>query len=210
MMEHTSPPVRLTRQTLLKLFKRLGAKKAAINNPQEWATAAVRILKEKLADHLVDGIRYEKLGDEYQMQQILDEKTIELFSKYIVPADGDKAVYDLIPCDSEVEKKFVEDLEARADVRLYLKLPYWFTVPTPVGDYRPDWAVVMDGPEAEGKPVLYLVSETKDPPHLDKLRPDERRKVLCGAAHFGSKQLKRTGVLEGVDYKVVASCSELP
>ena len=212
LMEHTSPPVRVTRRTLLELFRRLGTKKAATDNPQEWATAAVRILKEKLADFLVEGIEYEKLGQEYRMQQILDEKTVELFSKYVIAADPqtDKAVYDMIPCDSEVEKKFVEDLEARTDVRLYLKLPYWFTVPTPVGDYRPDWAVVMDGPESQGKPILYLVSETKSSPRKDDLRPDEWRKIQCGAAHFGSKQLKKKGALNGVDYRVVTSASELP
>jgi type III restriction enzyme len=210
LMEHTTPPVRVTRRTLLELFRRLGVKKAALDNPHEWATTAVRILKEKLADHLVDGIQYEKLAEGYEMQQILDEKTIELFSKYIVPADKDKAVYDLIPCDSEVERKFVEDMEARDDVRLYLKLSYWFTVPTPVGEYRPDWAIVMDGPESEGKPILYLVSETKSSIRKDDLRPDEWRKIQCGAAHFGSRQLKKKGVLEGIDYKVVASASELP
>jgi type III restriction enzyme len=85
-------------------------------------------------------------------------------------------------------------------VRLYLKMPYWFTVPTPVGDYRPDWAVVMDGPESEGKPVLYLVSETKGSARKDGLRPDEWRKIQCGAAHFGSKQFKRTGVSTSLTY----------
>ncbi len=210
LMEHTTPPVRLTRRTLLELFRRLEVKKAAVDNPHEWATTAVRILKEKLADHLVDGIQYEKLGDEYLMQQILDEETAELFSRYIVPAKEDKALYDLIPCDSEIEEKFVQDMEARTDVRLYLKLPYWFAVPTPVGDYRPDWAVVMDGPEAGGKPVLYLVAETKGSVRKDDLRPDEWRKIQCGAAHFGSKQMKKKGELDGVDYKVVASASDLP
>lgn len=105
-------------------------------------------------------------------------------------------------------------IEAVADLfdgqtRVYLKLPYWFTVPTPVGEYRPDWAIVMDGPRADGKPMLYLVAETKDPPDPEKLRPDERRKVLCGAAHFGSKQFGKEGALDGVDYKVVACASKL-
>jgi type III restriction enzyme len=210
LMEHTSPPMRVTRRTLLELFRRLGVKKTALDNPHEWATTAVRVLKEKLADHLVNGIQYEKIAEGYEMQQILDEDAVELFSKYIMETGDAKSVYDLIPCDSEVESKFVEDLEARKDVRLYLKLPYWFTVPTPVGEYRPDWAVVMDGPESEGKPVLYLVSETKSSPRKDGLRPNEWRKIQCGAAHFGSRQMQKKGALDGVDYKVVASASELP
>jgi hypothetical protein len=79
-----------------------------------------------------------------------------------------------------VERKFVQDLEARRDVKFYLKLPYWFNVPTPVGDYRPDWAIVMDGPETDGKPVLYLVmrhrvlSSTPRPLHLPTPFPRRR------------------------------------
>lgn len=229
LLEHTSPPVRVTRATLLELFRRVQNKHAAVNNPHGWATLAVRLLKEKLADHLVGGIEYTRVCDTsgaetlpeeakwYRMSQILDDEQIELFAKHIVPADQskDKTVYDLIPCGSEVEKKFVRDLEARTDVRLYVKLPYWFSVPTPVGDYNPDWAIVMDGPPEDGKPVLYLVSQTKSAPdgqgvRLDQLRPQQRRKILCGAAHFGSKQLSKAGALEGVEYKVLADVNELP
>ena len=100
-------------------------------------------------------------------------------------------------------------MDARADVRLFVKLPSWFTVPTPVGLYEPDWAVVMDGPEEDGKPVLYFVSETKSSLEEKDLRPNERRKFLCGAAHFGSKQFKKAGALEGVDFKVITKASEL-
>jgi len=183
-----------------------------MNNPHEWASVAVRILKEKLADHLVNGIQYEKLNEWYELTQILDDDEVELFSKYIAEPneDRDKSIYDFIPCDSEIEEQFVKDLESREDVKLYLKLPYWFTVPTPVGDYRPDWAIVMDGPAQEGKPVLYLVSETKGSTRKDDLRPDEWRKIKCGAAHFGSKYFRTKGALEGVDFKLVTKASELP
>ena len=144
------------------------------------------------------------------MNQILDEKEIELFSKYIEKTKDRSALYDVIPCDSEVEQKFVQDLEAREDVKLYLKLPSWFVVPTPIGDYNPDWAVVMDGATADRKPLLYLVAETKGSKSLDDLRPDERRKIQCGAAHFGSSQFKAEGALDGVDYRMVTSAEELP
>lgn len=221
LLEHTSPPVRLTRRTLLELYRRIEEKKPALDNPHEWAATATRILKEKLADHLVNGIEYIRVSDIpggeslpaeekwYEMRQVLGEEEVELFSKHIVSTGDGKSVYDLVPCDSEVERKFVEDLEARDDVRLYLKLPYWFNVPTPVGEYRPDWAIVMEGPEKDGRPVLYLVSETKGSPKKDELRPNEWRRIQCGAAHFGSKQFKKKGALEGVDYKVVVDASDL-
>lgn len=195
---------------------------AALDNPHEWATTAVRILKERLADHLVKGIEYVRVADApggdglpaeerwYEMQRVLDEAEVELFSKYIVSTGDGRSVYDLVPCDSEIERKFVQDLEARTDVELYLKLPYWFTVPTPVGEYRADWAIVMAGPEDIGKPVLYLVSETKSSLKKDDLRPNEWRRIQCGAAHFGSRQFNRRGALEGVDYCVVKEAAELP
>lgn len=72
-------------------------------------------------------------------------------------------------------------LGRRDDVRLYVKLPAWFTMPTPIGEYNPDWNIVMDDPEGEGKLALYLVRETKPTSHLAELRPDERQKLRCGA-----------------------------
>jgi type III restriction enzyme len=209
LMEHTTPPVRLTRRTLLEVFKRIRNRKAAIANPHEFATVAVSILKEKMADHLIEGIQYEKINEWYEMRQILSEEAIELFNKHVVKDTQEKSIYDLIPCDSDVERRFVEDLEGREDIKLYLKLPQWFLIPTPVGDYRPDWAIVLEGAEKQGKPALYFVTETKGSLREDDLRPDERRKILCGAAHFGSKQKNRKGALEGVDYKVVTKAGEL-
>ncbi len=234
LLEHTSPPVRLTRKTLLEVFRRAQNKQAALDNPHEWATTAVRILKERLADHLVNGIEYRRVSDcpgseklpaeakWYEMQQILDEEAMELFSKYVVPDNGEpleRSLYDAVPCDSETERQFVKDLEARDDVRVYVKLPYWFHIETPVGDYRPDWAIVMDGPEKDGKPVLYFVSETKGGKRFNEtgsladlkneIRPDEWRRIRCGAAHFGSRQLKKPGALVGVDFRVVPDASKL-
>ena len=212
LLENTSPPVRLTRRTLLEVFRRARNKRAALDNPHAWAGLAARTLKDKLMDQLVEGIRYEKLNEWYEMQQILDDEVVEVFSRYVAKPDvhEDKTVYDLIPCDSDVEKKFVKDLEARRDVKLYVKLPRWFTVPTPVGDYNPDWAIVMHGEDGDGKPLLYLVTETKGENWRRELRPNELRKIKCGAAHFGSKESGIEGALDGVDYKVVSDASELP
>ena len=208
LLEHTSPPVRLTRRTLLELLRRVQNQQAAVENPHEFATVAVAILKEKLADLLVRGIRYEKINQWYEMSQILDEDEVELFSKHT--QSSQKAPYDLIPCDSKVEAEFVKELEGRNDVKLYVKLPAWFTVPTPIGDYNPDWAVVIE--DENSKDTLYMVAETKSTTNLGDLRPDERRKIYCGAAHFGSKQpeIVRDGPLEDIEYKVVTSADELP
>jgi type III restriction enzyme len=108
--------------------------------------------------------------------------------------------------ESEIEKAFVEGLERREDVKLYVKLPGWFTVPTPVGEYNPDWAIVLEPRDEFGKPtneeLLYLVRETKDTRNRDELRPDEKRKIMCGERHFKDAL--------GVDYSVVTNAKELP
>ena len=117
-----------------------------------------------------------------------------------------RALYDHVVWESETERRFVEELERQDFVRMFVKLPDWFTVRTPVGDYNPDWAIVMedrdDHVDSDGRPLLYLVRETKSTTLLDKLRPDERRKIICGQHQFN-------GTL-GVDYRVGASATDLP
>lgn len=201
LMEYTTPPVKLTRRTLFELFKGYENKNAALDNPHEFAATAVRIIKEKLTDHMVSGIKYEKINEWYEMTQLVTE--IEGWMDHLIPADH--SVYDHVLWESEVEKQFVEDLENRGDVKLYIKLPDWFTVPTPVGEYNPDWAIVLDKRNKEGEKTLedlvYMVRETKAENWRTDARPNERRKIKCGKRHFKDTL--------GVDYEVVTKASEL-
>ena len=205
LMENTTPPMRLSRKTLLEIFRRSKTRDAALDNPHEFATVAVGIVKAKLADQLVDGIKYEKT-DEWYDQTLFKEEIENVWRDYLVPSEeiggvGGTHLYGSVLFDSEVEKTFAQDLEKRADVKLYIKLPSWFTVTTPIGEYNPDWAIVMEDPEG-GADRLYLVRETKDTLKPDNLRPDERRKILCGRSHF-------RGAL-GVNYRLVTDASQLP
>ncbi len=201
MLENTTPPIRLTRKTLLEIFMHTRKQQAARDNPPEFAAVAVRIIKEKLTDQLIDGIQYEKIDECYEMCQL--EASIESWEEYLIPTQ--RSVYDHVIFDADNERKFVEGLEKRDDVKLYLKLPAFFTVPTPIGEYNPDWAIVVEPRDVHGEPtgeqMLYLVRETKGTTNLDDLRPDEKRKVLCGEQHFKNAL--------GVDYKVVTSAEEL-
>ena len=208
LMENTSPPVRLSRRTLVEIFRRASNRAAALDNPHEFATVAVGIVKNKLADQLVEGIRYEKLDEWYEMT--LFDTEIETWADYIVPSTerngtGGTHIYDGVPFDSEtIEKPFIEALERRKDVKLYIKLPSWFTVPTPIGAYNPDWAIVMENP-GDCDSLLYLVRETKGTLDLDALRPDEKRKILCGRRHF-----RDTLELGHPGYRVVTDARQLP
>jgi type III restriction enzyme len=115
---------------------------------------------------------------------------------------AEKKSYDGVPFTSEtVEKPFIEALEKMKTVKLYIKLPNWFTVATPIGDYNPDWAIVMEDPVG-GADLLYHVRETKGSLDPNEIRPDEKRKIACGRRHFADAL--------GVNYQVVTNASQLP
>ena len=201
MLENTTPPMRLTRKTLLDIFMRTTKQQEARDNPHEFASVAVRIIKEKLTDQLVKGIKYQKIDECYEMCQL--EANIESWEEHLIRAD--RSVYDHVIFDSGIERQFVEDLEKHPEVKLYLKLPAFFTVPTPIGTYNPDWAVVVEPHDAHGarteEPKLYLIRETKGTTNLDDLRPHEKRKVLCAKKHFIDAL--------GVDYDIVKRADEI-
>jgi len=116
----------------------------------------------------------------------------------------DNSIYDHIVVQSETEKRFVEKLKKRKDVHLFVKLPAWFKVATPVGQYNPDWGLVMEQVDAFGDsgPLLYLVRETKSTTVAGELRGTENQKNHCGERHF-------VGALD-VDYRVITSADDLP
>jgi type III restriction enzyme len=200
LLERTTPPARITRSTLLEIFKQSSPKiqQAALKNPFEFASVASRIIKNKLADQLVEGIQYEKINKYYEMTQFVD---IPGWEDNLIPSPH--SIYDHVIYDSDVEKEFVEGLESREDVKLYVKLPSWFKVPTPIGEYNPDWAIVLEKKDEddEVEDILYLVRETKDTRNLDDLRPDEKRKIISGKKHFKDAL--------GVDYDVIVTANQL-
>ena len=95
--------------------------------------------------------------------------------------DTKRSVYEHVVYDSEPERNFADDLEKNEVIKVYAKLPGWFTVPTPLGSYNPDWAVLV---EQDGAERLYFVVETKSGLFADDLRNKERAKIECGKAHF--------------------------
>ncbi len=203
LLQMTTPPVRITRQTLFRIIEDTNNQQAALDNPEAFAIEVASIIRDYLSDQLVNGIEYEKLGTAWEMHRL--DVPFEAYEEYLVPST--RSPYESVEWDSNVERDFVNDLERMDQVKMYIKLPDWFTVDTPVGRYNPDWAIVWENMDEHGqptgKPMLYLVRETKGTTDLTKLpHADERRKVICGARHF-------QGAL-GIDYKVVTSARELP
>ena len=145
---------------------------------------------------VVDGIKYEQIKGQYYEMRLFEEKEIEEYMArlYKVQSTDNRTPYDYIAFDSEVERKIAKKLDSNERVKFFCKLPRWFIVPTPLGDYNPDWAVVMENDER-----LYLVRETKSTHDRDRRRDIENRKVDCGQAYFNAL---------GVNFKVATNTQE--
>jgi type III restriction enzyme len=114
---------------------------------------------------------------------------------YLTALQVKKSIYEYVVYDSEVEREFAKRLDDREDIKLFVKLPGWFKVDTPVGQYNPDWAIVKHDSQ-----TLYLVKETKSTKDFLKLRTTEADKVRCGQRHFATL---------GVPFAVVVNAEEV-
>lgn len=171
----------LTRRTLVKILTECERLDDFKRNPQQFIEQAAEIINRCKRMALVDGIRYQRLGDDAVWAQELFET--EELTGYLTNMlrDTKRSIYEHVVYDSATERDFADALEKDDDVVLYAKLPGWFKVPTPLGSYNPDWAVLVN---KDGTKRLYFVVETKSSLFTDDLRNKESAKIECGKAHF--------------------------
>lgn len=186
----------LTRATLVRVLAESGRLADLLTNPQRFLDAIAEALRGTMRRLLVDGIKYERLpkglpGSEWEMLLFRNEELVS----YLSSLEVKKSIYEFVEYDSAIEREFARRLDEREDIKLFVKLPRWFEVDTPIGKYNPDWAVVKE----DGK-SLYLVRETKGTTDILKLRTDEADKVRCGEKHFEALN---------VDFKVVTNANEV-
>jgi len=185
----------LTRSTILKILIESDRLDDVIINPQLFLDNAVLEIKEVLNDLMVEGIKYEKIGNvEYEMR-LFEDYEIHVNELTFVISKKEKTIYrNMVPLDSGVEYQFAKDCETREDIDFYFKLPYWFKIKTPIGNYNPDWALIK-----KNEKTVYFVAETKA--ENQELKTSEKRKIKCGRAHFDE--------FEGVEYRQIAKVSDL-
>jgi len=180
MLAYLQNETELTRSTLVRILKESGRLGEFFNNPQRFMDAVAAILKHELHRLLVDGIKYERIdgvGSESEWEMLLFKN--EEIINYLTALQVNKSVYEYVIYESEVEREFAMRLDEREDIKLFVKLPGWFEIDTPLGKYNPDWAILKDDGQA-----LYLVRETKGTRDFLKLRTSEAEKVRCGQKHF--------------------------
>ncbi|AZM82482.1 restriction endonuclease subunit R [Pseudomonas aeruginosa] len=171
----------LTRRTIVSILTGSGRLHDFKRNPQQFIELTAETINRCKRLALVDGIKYQKLGDQHVYAQELFEK--EELTGYLknMLQDTRKSIYEHVVYDSTTERDFADGLEKNEAIKLYAKLPGWFKVPTPLGTYNPDWAVLV---EEDGTQRLYFVVETKSSLFTDDLRDKESAKIECGKAHF--------------------------
>jgi len=170
----------LTRRTLHRVLTGSGRLDDFKRNPQAFIELAGEAINRCKRLAIVDGIKYQRLGDEYYYaQELFEQEELTGYLKNML--DVTKSVYEQVVYESDTERHFADQLEKNDAIKVYAKLPGWFKVPTPLGAYNPDWAVLV---EKDGAERLYLVVETKSGLFTDDLRGKEGAKIECGKAHF--------------------------
>lgn len=184
----------LTRKTIIDIL--MGSERVGefLTNPNDYIKMVTGCIESELAHTLIEGIQYEPIGGSiYELRELqadgLEEKDRFIDQLYKV-THKEKTDFDYVVFDSAVEKQFAQYLDGREDIKLFMKLPDKFRIPTPVGDYNPDWAIIkVEG----GVEHLYLVRETKSSQDPSKRRPSENAKITAAMKHFEAI---------GVDYAV--------
>ncbi|MCK4622974.1 MAG: DEAD/DEAH box helicase family protein [Desulfuromonadales bacterium] len=183
----------LTRITLAEILIQSGRLAEVQINPQQFLDQALSAIELELHELMISDIKYERISDQQYEMMLFEEQEISGYLTNMIEVDN--SVYDAVLCDSDIERQFAEAMNSRQDIKLFVKLPAWFKIETPVGSYNPDWAIVKEEDEK-----VYLVRETKGTKDQLELRSAEWAKIRCGRAHF--KEL-------GVDFSHVTHAAEV-
>lgn len=171
----------LTRSTIIKILLESERLNDVLKNPQLFLDMTVKQIKDVLNELMVEGIKYEKIGEtQYYSMELFAEKELDGYKDYLYKVKNeDKTLYNYIPFDSEVEKKFAEQCETNERVEFYIKLPNWFVINTPIGTYNPDWALIFKNDKK-----IYFIAETKYSLDPKQRYSHENYKIKCGKKHF--------------------------
>jgi len=195
-----SEGARLTRKTVVDILSRI--EKPIFDqfktNPEDFISKAVRMIQEQKATVIIERLSYNSISETHDIDIFTNGQSKQDFSKAGDPLKHH--IYDYVITDSKIERAFVEELDTSAEVVVYAKLPSGFSIPTPVGNYNPDWAISFK--EGAVKHV-YFVAETKGSMSSMELREIEKTKIECARKFFDEINPER------VKYDVVDSYGKL-
>lgn len=183
-IERISKETGLTRKTVLDILEKIENFYLVFDNTEEFVRSVSLVISNTISDLLVnESIKYLPKQESWEISLFKE------FDSYISRlVKSEKSPFSHIEFDGKGERKFAESLEGSSQVKVYTKLPRGFCIDTPLGTYNPDWAIVW---HEDGNDKLFLVRETKFGAEgltkkeiFEKLRDDEKKKILCGEKHF--------------------------
>ena len=165
---------RLTRRTVVRILQGMNPNKIVLfkNNPEDFIRNVIRIVKEQKATMIVDHIHYQQTEGKYESDIFTASSRADFSKAY----EAKKHVTDYVVSDSKGERDFAHDLDEASEVVVYAKLPRSFKIPTPVGEYAPDWAIAM---ERGGVKHIFFIAETKGSLLSMDITPIEKAKIDC-------------------------------
>ena len=181
----------LTRRTVVAVLKGISQAKLYMfrNNPEEFIRKTIRIIKEQKATMVVEHISYNKIAEHISYNKIAEayDSTIFTQEKHTQPIEkayaAKKHVMDYVFPDSKGETEFAENLDGATEVCVYAKLPRAFQIPTPVGNYAPDWAIAFNQGTVKH---IFFIAESKGSMGTMELRGVEKAKIECGEKLFNN------------------------
>lgn len=199
-----SENVELTRKTVGQVLSQIQPSvfEEFQKNPEQFIAEVSRLIKEEKATAIIEKLTYDAVAERYESEIFTAAETGNDFKKATEKLSNH--VFDYAIVDSKVEREFVRDLDKSADVVVYSKLPRGFLIPTPVGDYNPDWAIAF---KEGGVKHLYFVAETKGDQPSMKMRELETTKIKCARKFFD--EIGRQINEDKVKYDVVTDYASL-
>ena len=192
----------LTRATIAKILSNIEVPVFSQfkDNPEDFITQATKLINEQKARVIINQVTYDPINDHYETDLFTDAQVRIHHDSAIGPLE--KHVLEYAVTDSKVERAFLTELENNDEVVVYAKLPNGFKIPTPVGDYNPDWAISFK--EGNVKHI-YFVAETKGTTSTMEIRGVEDAKIECARRFFNSINPND----ESISYGVVSNYQDM-
>ena len=178
----------LTRRTVTRILKGIQRSKLYMfkNNPEEFIRKVSHIIREQKATMIVEHISYNRTENQYDSDIFTKEKSRQTVDKAY---EAKKHILDYVFPDSQGERTFAEDLDKADEVSVYAKLPRSFQIPTPVGNYAPDWAIAFN--DNMGVKHVFFIAETKGSMDSMQLKGVEKAKIDCAKKLFNNVSTSR-------------------
>ena len=193
----------LTRKTVAAILRSISPKKLSMfrNNPEEFIKKVSQIIKDEKATMIVDHIKYDTTDQTYESDIFTQEKHSQDINKAF---QAKKSIQDYVFTDGSaeqsVERKFAQSLDESMEVCVYAKLPKTFKIPTPVGNYSPDWAIAFN---KDAVKHIFFIAETKGSMNSMDLRPIEKAKIECAKSLFNNIETSNVRYYNVTDYETL-------